>query len=120
MEVPITAAAPRFSEQELWLRYLGVTKELMKAIDMEDIDTFLQLVDQRQALLEKIQTIPKNKTLFSKSEAGMALKREIKPMDMQIIFKGRTWLNKAKNHTNTVRSYDVSYSATGNMFNGEY
>ena len=104
MEVPITADAPRFSEQELWLRYLGVTKELMKAIDMEDIDTFLQLVDQRQALLEKIQ----------------ALKREIKPMDMQIIFKGRTWLNKAKNHTNTVRSYDVSYSATGNMFNGEY
>ena len=119
MEVPITADAPRFSEQELWLRYLGVTKELMKAIDMEDIDTFLQLVDQRQALLEKIQAIPENEALFSKSEAGMALKREIKPMDMQIIFKGRTWLNKAKNHTNTVRSYDVSYSATGNMFNGE-
>ena len=71
-------------------------------------------------MLEKIQAIPENEALFSKSEAGMALKREIKPMDMQIIFKGRTWLNKAKNHTNTVRSYDVSYSATGNMFNGEY
>ena len=121
MEVPITAAAPRFSEQELWLRYLGVTKELMKAIDMEDIDTFLQLVDQRQALLEKIQAIPENEALFSKSEAGMALKREIKPMDMQIMYKARTWLNKSRRNNAQVRNYDVTgYGANAGLFSREY
>ena len=121
MEVPITAAAPRFSEQELWLRYLGVTKELMKAIDMEDIDTFLQLVDQRQELLDRMKAVPEAQRDFSSTPECMAMREQIKPMDMQIMYKARTWLNKSRRNNAQVRNYDVTgYGASAGLFSREY
>ena len=116
--IGIERTMPQYTEQQLWEKYLELTKELLKYINQQDIDNFLKLVAQRDQLMNLLKEMEPH--VFGKTEAGMAIREQIKPMDMQIIFKGRTWLNKAKNHTNTVRSYDVSYSATGNMFNGEY
>ena len=47
--------APQYTERQLWEKYLIATKELLKFIKAEDIDTFLDLVDQRQRLMEMMQ-----------------------------------------------------------------
>ncbi len=113
------ATKPRFTEQELWEKYLQVTKELLKFINQEEIDTFLDLVDQRQRLMEMLQECEPH--VFAKTEAGIAIKEQIKPMDLEIMYKARTWLNKSKKNNATVKGYDVTgYSALGNMLSREY
>ena len=112
-----------FSEQQLWEKYLAVTKELLKFIKAEDVDTFLQLVDQRQALMEMMQAVPPVERDFSGTDECRAMREEIKPMDMQIMYKARAWLNKSRRNNQTVRGYDVAgygasaYGAAGNVFN---
>ena len=108
----------QLTEQELWGKYLAVTKELLKFIDEEDIDTFLDLVDQRQQLMEMLQALPDHE--YARSPEGIALRDSIKPMDMQIMHKARSWLNKSKRNNMTVRGYDSFGLASGSMFNREY
>ena len=113
------AGEMRFTEKELWEKYLAVTQELLKFINEEDIDTFLDLVDQRQQLMEMLKQIPTHE--FAESPAGKAMREQIKPMDMQIMYKARSWLNKSKRNNLAVKSYDITgFVSAGNMFNGEY
>ena len=109
---------PRFSEKEIWEKYLDLTKDLLKFIDQEEVDTFLDLVDQRQQLMEMLQSLPDHE--FARSPEGVALREQIKPMDMQIMYKARSWLNKSKRNNTTVRGYDSFGLASGSMFNREY
>ena len=110
---------PRFSEKEIWEKYLELTKALLKFIDQEEIDTFLDLVDQRQQLMEMLQSLPDHE--FARSPEGIALRKQIEPMDMEIMYKARSWLNKSKRNNMTVKSYDVGgFVAAGNVFNREY
>lgn len=103
-------------EKKLWDKYLIVTKELLKAINQEDIDMFLDLVDQRQRLMEKLQAIPS--PVFAHTEECQSIREQIKPMDMEIMFKARTWLNKSRRNNEAVRGYDVTgFIAQGHMFN---
>ncbi len=108
----------QFTEQELWEKYLVVTKELLKFIDEEDIDTFLDLVDQRQRLMEMLQALPDHE--YARSDEGVALRKQIESMDMQTMHKARSWLNKSKRNNMTVRGYDSFGLASGSMFNREY
>lgn len=108
----------QLTERELWEKYLAVTKELLKFIDEEDIDTFLDLVDQRQRLMEMLQALPDHE--YARSPEGVALRESIKPMDMQIMHKARSWLNKSKRNTMTVKGYDSFGLASVNMINREY
>ncbi|WP_297965086.1 flagellar protein FliT [uncultured Anaerovibrio sp.] len=109
---------PRFSEKEIWEKYLELTKDLLKFIDQEEIDTFLDMVDQRQQLMEMLQALPDHE--FARSPEGVALREQIKPMDMQIMYKARSWLNKSKRNNTTVRGYDSFGLASSSMFNREY
>lgn len=109
---------PRFSEKEIWEKYLELTKDLLKFIDQEEVDTFLDLVDQRQQLMEMLQSLPDHE--FARSSEGVALREQIKPMDMQIMYKARSWLNKSKRNNTTVRGYDSFGLASSSMFNREY
>ena len=44
--------------RSLWEKYRVLTHELMKFIDEEEVDTFLDLVDQRGQIIEMLQPIP--------------------------------------------------------------
>ena len=55
---------PRFSEKEIWEKYLELTKDLLKFIDQEEVDTFLELVD---SLVRDIQHL-KAETVRAKYE----------------------------------------------------
>ena len=109
----------RFSEQELLEKYLEVTKDLLKFINDDDIDTFLDLVNQRQQLIEMLKKLPTHE--YANSPVGMELRKKIEPMDREIMYKARTWLNKSRRNNMAVKSYDItSFVPAGNVFNREY
>ena len=111
--------------RNLWQRYLMLTRELLKFIDKQDIDTFLAIVPQRGDLIEKMKALPENQ--FRETQECKDMIEEIKPLDMQIIYKARSWLNKSRRQNSAVRAYDLTgadavtaVNARGNIFNRSY
>lgn len=104
----------------LWRKYLVLSKELLKFINQQDIDTFLEIVDQRCALVDKMKALPPH--TFRNTKEFADLVEEIKPIDMQVIYKARTWLNKSRHNTSAVKAYDLtsSFGSAGNFFNRKY
>ena len=104
----------------LWQKYFALTKELLKFSDQRDSDLFVGLVDQREQIVNKIKSLPKNN--YRESEECQALIKQIIPMDNQIIYRARSWLNKSRRQNNTVRSYDLigSQELRGTIFNRKY
>ena len=119
-EMPeVERAVPVFSEQQLWEKYLMVTKEMLKFISQQDVENFLKLVEQRERLMNMLKDMEPH--VFGKTEAGAAIREQIKPMDQEILYKARTWLNKSKRNNMAVKSYDITgYAPAGNVFNKEY
>ena len=104
----------------LWQKYFALTKELLKFSNQTDSDLFVDLVDQRERLIEKIKALPENN--YRESAECKALIAQMIPMDKQIIYKARAWLNKSRRQNNTVRSYDLVGAAElrGVVFNKKY
>ena len=104
----------------LWQKYFTLTKELLKFSDQADSDLFTDLVDQRERLIAKMKALPENN--YRDSEECKALIEQIVPMDKQIIYKARAWLNKSRRQNNTVRSYDLVGAAElrGVIYNKKY
>lgn len=104
----------------LWQKYFALTKELLKFSDQRDSELFVELVDQRGQLVDKLKALPKND--YRESEECQALIKQIIPMDNQIMYRARSWLNKSRRQNNTVRSYDLvgSQELRGTIFNRKY
>ena len=104
----------------LWQKYFALTKELLKFSDQKDSELFVDLVDQRERLIEKMKALPQNN--YRESEECKELIEQIIPMDKQIIYRARAWLNKSRRQNNTVRSYDLVGAAElrGVVFNRKY
>ena len=104
----------------LWQKYFAVTKELLAFSDQQDSELFVELVDQRERLIEKLKSLPKND--YRESEECKKLIEQIIPMDKQIIYRERTWLNKSRRQNSAVRSYDLIESAglRGTIFSRKY
>lgn len=110
---------PQYTEQQLWIKYLDITKELLKFINQQDVTMFTELVEQRDQLMQLLKA--KEPHQFIKTPEGMAIRKEIMPLDQQIIYKARTWLNKSKRNNMAVKSYDITgFMPAGNVFNKEY
>lgn len=105
--------------RDLWGRYYMVTLDLLKFIDKQNIDEFLELVSQRKKLGEMLDALPD--TEYRKTAECQALFEKIKPLDMQIIYKAKSWLNKSKRQNLAVKSYDlVGKNPLGHRFNQKY
>ena len=104
----------------LWQKYFLLTEELLKFSDQRDSDLFVELVEQRERLVNKIKSLPKNN--YRESEECQALIQKIIPMDNQIIYRARSWLNKSRRQNSTVRSYDLigAMELNGTIFNRKY
>lgn len=123
MELPaVKKKSLSFTDRELWEKYWMVTQELLKFIKAGEIETFLDLVNQRQRLMEMMQALPKEQQDFRHTEECTVLREKIRPMDMEIIYRARTWLNKSRRNTIKVKSYDGygSYGTAGVRFNKEF
>lgn len=107
--------------KDLWETYLSLTKELLKFIDKQEIDTFLELVPQRTGLIEKIEALPSKE--YRKLDEFKAIADEIKNLDKEIMYKARAWLNKSRRQNSVVRSYDLGENLIGRSsvaFNRQY
>ena len=104
----------------LWHKYFAVTKELLAFSDQQDNELFVELVDQRERLIEKLKSLPKND--YRESEECKKLIEQIIPMDKQIIYRARAWLNKSRRQNSAVRSYDLieSTGLRGTIFSRKY
>lgn len=107
----------------LWNKYLTLTNELLKFISKGDVDTFFELVSQRDKLIELIKALPENN--FRETDEFKSIAEQIKPMDMQIMYKARAWLNKSRRQNNTVKAYDLTgtvgaFAGRGTIFNRQY
>ena len=107
----------------LWNKYLTLTHELLKFISKGDVDTFFELVNQRDKLIEMMKALPENR--FRETDECKNMIEQIKPLDMQIMYKARAWLNKSRRQNNTVRAYDLTgtagaFGSRGTIFNRKY
>ncbi len=104
----------------LWRKYFLLTEELLKFSDQRDNDLFVELVEQREQLINKIKSLPKNN--YRESAECQALIQKIIPMDNQIMYRARSWLNKSRRKTSTVHSYDLvgAMELSGSIFNRKY
>ncbi|WP_276673756.1 flagellar protein FliT [Selenomonas artemidis] len=104
---------------ELWEKYRLLTHELIKFIDGEEIDTFINLVDQREQIVDLIRALPADP--YKESAAWEAFDAEVRPLEMQIGYKARAWLNKSRRQNAAVHSYDLSeVSPLGSVLNKRY
>ncbi|MBR5913567.1 MAG: flagellar protein FliT [Selenomonadaceae bacterium] len=107
--------------KNLWTNYLSLTHELLKFIDRQDIDTFILIVSNRDQLIKKIDELPSKD--YCKLDEFKAIAEQIKPLDREIMYKARAWLNKSRRQNNVVRSYDLGVSLAMNQsigFNRKY
>ena len=104
----------------LWQKYFSLTKELLKFSDQKDSELFMELVDQRERLIEKMKALPEND--YRETDECKRLIEQIIPMDRQIIYRAKAWLNKSRRQNSAVRSYDLIDSANlrGTVFNRKY
>ena len=104
----------------LWQKYFALTKELLKFSDQKDSELFMELVDQRGRLIEKMKALPEND--YRESEECKQIIEQIIPMDRQIIYRAKAWLNKSRRQNSMVRSYDLIESAgfRGTVFSKKY
>ena len=104
----------------LWQKYFSLTKELLKFSDQKDSELFMELVDQRERLIEKMKALPEND--YRETDECKRLIEQIIPMDRQIIYRAKAWLNKSRRQNSVVRSYDLveSVGLRGTVFNRKY
>lgn len=103
--------------------YLTLSQELLKFISKKepDIDEFIELGRQRGVLAERIKAHPAALETFRRTAEYQALAEKIKPLDMQLIYKAKAWLNKSKRQNAAVHAYDLqSINPLGNILNKKY
>ena len=105
--------------RELWEKYRMLTHELIKFIDEEEIDTFIDLVDQREQVIDLIKALSEDP--YRGSAAWDAIEAEIRPLEMQIQYKARAWLNRSRRQNAAVHSYDLTgANPLGGVLNRRY
>ena len=104
---------------DLWEKYRVLTHELLKFVDASEIDTFIELVEQRGQIVDLLQALPADP--YRAGAEWAALDAEIRPLEMQIQYKARAWLNRSRRQNAAVHSYDLTgASPLGGNLNRRY
>lgn len=92
------------TSQELWNDYHFLTKEMAKFLDKQDIDFFLELMEQR-GTLETIIEATKDEG-FRLSMPGRELLQSIQRTNQHVKCKLQYLLNDSRNQQQISRAYD--------------
>ena len=105
--------------RSLWEKYRILTHELLKFVDEDEIDTFIALVEQREHLVNLLKELPSDP--YRTSAEWAAYDAEVRPLEMQIQYKARAWLNRSRRQNAAVHSYDLTgASPLGGNLNRRY
>ena len=103
----------------LWEKYRVLTHELLKFVDADEIDMFIDLVDQREQVVELLRALPTDP--YRAGAEWPVLDAELRPLEMQIQYKARAWLNRSRRQNAAVHSYDLTgASPLGSHLNRRY
>lgn len=106
--------------QELFQLYLELSCEMLKFLKNDDIDRFLDLDSQRAAIFEHIKNQEQNAETFKQTPVGKVMLEQLKPVEMQLIYNTKVWLNKSRTQHETVRDYEVrGFTLSGHLVNRE-
>lgn len=101
----MTAVKPlEKSVQELWNDYHFLTKEMVSFLDKQDLDFFIELMEQRETLQTMIETVEDDDFLLSAS--GQNLLQSIQRMNHTMMLKLQYLINNSRNQHNVSRAYD--------------
>ena len=104
---------------ELWQKFLMLTQEMLKFIEKNDIDMFLNLLEQRLGLQKQIETLADD--VYHKTTAGQAIISKINPLNEQIQILVQKWLNNSRQQQQRAKAYDsYGVSAFTQKFNRDY
>lgn len=102
--------------EQLWQKFLLVTQEMHKFMNKENVDMFLELLDQRRQLQTMLEKLGNN--TYHLTPAGKALIGRINPLNDEIKRRVESWLNKTKLGASRARAYDsLGMELSGSMFN---
>ena len=105
--------------QSLWEKYRMLTHELLKFVDEDEIDTFIELVEQREHVVDLLKELPSDP--YRTGAEWAAYDAEVRPLEMQIQYKARAWLNRSRRQNAAVHSYDLTgASPLGGNLNRRY
>ncbi|MPL97838.1 hypothetical protein SDC9_44033 [bioreactor metagenome] len=111
-----TIHPPQRSTAELWQDYYFLTNEMEKLILKQNVDLFLELMEQRQRLQPIIEKEPDNG--FRVSPEGRALLKKIQNTEQAINMKLQFMRNKAGQQQKVSAAYDgLNGSIVGNFIN---
>ncbi len=112
--------APMEQAKANWQMYYTLTQEMLKFIDKDDVDEFLEIERQRGELVERMKALPEIED-YRRTEECKELVQKIKPLDMQVIYKAKAWLNRSRQQNASVHAYDIqNMNSLGNIFNKKY
>lgn len=98
--------------------YLVLSEEMLKFLKADDVDRFLDLERQRVVIFGRMEE--QGIEAFKATEEGQALLERLKPIEMQLIYSTKVWLNKMRTQNETVRSYEVrGFDPSGHLLNRE-
>ena len=98
-----------------WQKYEMLTREMLKFIGREDVDEFREIVEQRDRLQQQIEAL--GVCSYPHTEAGQALYERLQPMDMQIRYQAKRWLNQHRHQSEVVDGYGQPAGFIGHVFN---
>ena len=104
--------------EELWRLYLELSREMLKFLKEDDTDRFLDLDEQRAAVFRRMEACSID--AFKVTQEGRVLLEQLKPIEMQLIYNTKVWLNKSRTQHETVRDYEVrGFNPSGHLVNRE-
>lgn len=95
--------AMKKSSQELWNDYYFLTKEMGKFLELQDMELFAELMEQRESLQKMLETSDDG---FRVSLLGQQLLQSIKKTNENIVLKLQYLVNNTRNQRNISRAYD--------------
>jgi len=108
----------RRTPEELWRLYLELSREMLKFLKEDDGHRFLDIEAQRAKVFEQMEAC--SIEAFRVTQEGRTLVEELKPIEMQIIYNTKVWLNKSRTQHETVLDYEVrGFDPNGHLVNRE-
>lgn len=106
---------PERTAVKLWQDYLFLSREMLKFLEKQEYDLFLELISQR----EKVQELLEKATAdgFTQTEQGQLLLAQIRELDISITQKVQLFLNHARQKHSVSKAYDgygETWGAAGN------
>jgi len=99
-----------------WQDYLFLTEEMKKFLQKNDLDMFLSLLDQREAIQKEIQTIQEDHFFYS-SDEGRTLLCNIQQVNRAMMMAFQVVFNGLRNRENISQAYEGMASFPGTFLN---